>query len=105
MSIEIEIAAKQLFTWSIEYTHVPELFENNNVRNIAWEICASPIRALFEEALRLDRFSDNFEKDLSDVASKFYGIVNGLIWDDRGVFNDDLHSRFEELIDSICDLN
>ena len=112
MSAIIEAVSKQMFDWFVKNStcHIPKLFENNNVRNIAWEMCASGIREIFEEGLRVphifvDTDSDAFDlyyESLTSISYKFYDVVEGVIWDNRGEIHDDrLFDKFEECLDSI----
>jgi hypothetical protein len=102
MSLEIETASKQMFKWFVKHSSVPKLLENNNVQNIAWEVCASPFRAIFEEALTLDTLSDDFDEDLITVSNKFYIVVNGLTRnDDDDVEDYDTHGYFEKRLNAL----
>ena len=101
MSLEIETASKQMFKWFVKHSAVPKLLENNNVQNIAWEVCASPFRAIFEKALTLDTLSDDFDEDLMEVSSTFYEVVGGLMWDEDMDTNDDMHWYFEKCLNTL----
>ena len=101
MSLEVETASKKMFNWFVMYSSVPKLLANNNVKNIVWEMCASPFRAIFEEAIALDMMSDQYDDDLIEVSNKFYDIVNGLMWDSDMDIDDDMHGYFEKRLNTL----
>jgi len=50
-------ASEKMFDWFINNStsRIPKLLENNIVRNTAWQMCASDIRAIVEEGLRVTK--------------------------------------------------
>ena len=80
MSDAVEVVSKKMFEWFIKESDKPRLFENNNIRNTLWNMCASQIREIVEEGFRA--LSDEDPDQMIEIANKFYAVVNGLIWPD-----------------------
>ena len=117
MPANIETVSEQMFNWFIANStaEIPKLLENNNVRHVAWQMCAVQFREIIEEGLLIPprvadedgeyREYNTYYKMLNEVVCKFMPVVRGVIWRDRNYIDEivggALLVKFEECLNSI----